>query len=701
MSSGQGYSQETRWLKLTSPLDENLLLPLTLTGRESISELFHYQLQLGSEELDITPTDIVGHPVTVELLPLAGGEGTGRYIHGIVQRFTAGNIADDKRIYTMQVVPKLWQLTRTQDSRIFQKETQTVADIIEEVLGEYEITKNVNLTATYPNLEYCVQYQESAFSFISRLMESAGIFYFFEHLEDDHKLHVVDDVTNLIDLAPDTLTVEGPGTGVNEGVSLWEHNYEFQPGKFTVTDYEFIEKFAGSEETPANNLLSEEASSLALENQDQFEVFEYPGGFQTATDGTAAAKVRLEQHEAQYHTVLAQSSYRGVQSGCKFTLSGHPAEDDSTFAIVSVEISADARHQYSGGAKSRPREFFQNTFRCIPDDVVFRPQRTTAKPRIIGTQTAVVVGGQDEEIHTDEHGRIQVQFFWDRVSTVGEPGQYWVRCAQSIAGKNWGLVFIPRVGQEVVVTFLEGDPDRPLVTGVVYNGEQPPPYALPDNKTQSGFKSMSSAEGDQATFNELRFEDKKDSEEIYFHAERDFNRVVENNDTLKVGFEKKTDGDQTIDICNNQVLNIGGDDASDGSQTLTIKKDRTTTIKEGDETLTVEKGSRSVTVTKGDDTHTIETGNRTVNVDTGDDTLTVKSGNLTIEVTAGSATVEAGQSIELKVGGNSITIDTSGITVTGTAVTVEGEASVSVTSPASEVNGDGSLTLSGGTINLN
>lgn len=702
MSSGQGYSQESRWLRLTSPLDPDTFLPLRLTGREAVSELFEYTLQLGSEVLSIDATTIVSHPVTVEIPALADGTGC-RYIHGVVRRFSAGNIVDGKRLYSMRIVPALWRLTRTRDSRIFQNATQTVQDIIQEVLDEYEITNDLQLDGHYPNVEYCVQYQESAFDFLSRLMEAAGIFYYFKHGAFDHTLVVTDQLSNFPQLEPPELQIQAHGTGVNESIEHWEHIYEFRAGKIALTDYEFLDNFPGTAATPADNLLATQTSNLGLEGQTDYEIFEYPGGHQLSDDGHAAAEIRLQEEEAQYNTVAAVSSYRAIEAGFKFNLRGHESDEENTlYAILSCEIQADATHQYSSNISvaGRPRDFFTNRFTCIPD-VNYRPLRKTPKPRIFGTQTAVVVGGNDEEIHTDEQGRIQIQFFWDRLSQRNTPGQYWVRCAQSIAGKNWGGIFIPRVGQEVVVTFLEGDPDRPLVTGVVYNGEQLPPYALPDNKTQSGFKTMSTTKGDASTFNELRFEDKIDSEEIYFHAERDFNRVVENNDSLKVGFEKQEDGNQTIDVFNNQTITIGASDASDGSQSLTVKTDRTITVQEGDNSLTVDKGNRAVTVSQGNDELTVSQGDRSVSIDTGNDTLTVQSGNLTIEVSAGTATIEAGQTIELKVGGNSITIDNSGITISGTTVTVEGEASVEVTSPASEVNGDGTLTLSGGTISLN
>jgi type VI secretion system secreted protein VgrG len=251
---------------------------------------------------------------------------------------------------------------------------------------------------------------------------------------------------------------------------------------------------------------------------------------------------------------------------------------------------------------------------AIPSTQQYRPPRVTTQPMVRGPQTAIVVGPSGEEIYTDKYGRIKVQFHWDRLGKNDENSSCWIRVSQTWAGKTWGAMHIPRVGQEVIVDFLEGDPDRPIVTGCVYNADQMPPYILPDNMTQSGIKSRSTKSGVADNFNELRFEDKKDSEEIYFHAEKDFNRIVENNDTLKVGYDKKDKGDQTIEVYNNQKLTVGGGagDAADGSQTIDVYKNRTATIQKGDEKLEVQEGKRDVIVTKGDDAHKVSGGRHLV-----------------------------------------------------------------------------------------
>ena len=387
---------------------------------------------------------------------------------------------------------------------------------------------------------------------------------------------------------------------------------------------------------------------------------------------------------------------------------------------------------------------YTNTFQCIPAALPFRPERTVPRPRIDGTQTAVVVGNSGDEIFTDKYGRIKVQFPWDRQGQNNADSSCWIRVATPWAGTQWGIVHIPRVGQEVVVAFEEGDPDRPIVVGSVYNAQEMPPYTLPDNMTQSGYLGRSSKSGTSDNFNQLRFEDKKDSEEIYFHAEKDFNRVVENNDTLQVGFDKKDKGDQTIQIFNNQgitigaggsncddgsqvlsvwnsqnntigaggsnckdgsqtitvfnnqTLTVGNSQASGGSQTITIYKDRTETVKTGNESVTIKQGNRIVTVSQGNDTHEISQGNRAVTIDMGNDTLTIKMGNQTTKLNLGASSTEAMQSIELKVGQNSIKIDQTGITLQGMMVKVQGQVQTQVQGTMVQVSGDAMTQISGG-----
>ena len=379
----------------------------------------------------------------------------------------------------------------------------------------------------------------------------------------------------------------------------------------------------------------------------------------------------MEEEEVPYEVVTATSQCGTFTPGGKFTLEDHDvqAEKGKGYVVTYIQhwaVDADFESSDAQAACS-------NTFHCIPDSITFRPGRQTPKPLIAGAQTAVVVGPSGEEIYTDKYGRVKVQFFWDRQGKKDENSSCWIRVAANWAGKNWGIVFNPRIGQEVIVEFLEGDPDRPIITGRVYNAEQMPPYELPANQTQSGIKTRSSKGGSTDNFNELRFEDKKGKEEIYFHAEKDFNRVVENNDTLKVGSSK----------------------ADDGSQTIEIYKDRTESVKTGNEKVTVEQGNRTITVSQGNDTHEISQGDRAVQIDMGNDTLTIKMGNQTTKLNLGASSTEAMQSIQLKVGQSSITLDQTGVTIKGMMIDIQGQIQTQVQGTMIQISADAMLQAKG------
>jgi len=402
----------------------------------------------------------------------------------------------------------------------------------------------------------------------------------------------------------------------------------------------------------------------------------------------AAAAVLLE----------GESTCRQLVAGGKFNLTRH-FDGNGAYVLTQVDHVADAGDTYTTG---NPAASYTNTFECIPAALPYRPERTIPRPRIDGTQPATVVGNKGDEIFTDKYGRIKVQFPWDRQGKKDANSSCWIRVATPWAGKQWGIIHIPRVGQEVVVVFEEGDPDRPIVVGSVYNADDMPPYTLNQNMTQSGYLSRSTLKGSSANFNQLRFEDKKDSEEVYFHAEKDFNRYVENNDTLKVGFDKKDKGDRTIQVFNNESLSVGAGktDAADGSQSISVFNNQTLNIGDpaasgGSQTITIYK-DRTATLQTGNDTLTIQQGNRNVTLNMGNDSLTIQMGNQTTQVSLGSSSTEAMQSITLKVGANSITIDQTGITLQGIMVNIQGQAQTQVSAPMVQISGDAMTQISGG-----
>jgi type VI secretion system secreted protein VgrG len=635
------YTQQGRLLAVTTPLGKDVLLLGGLSGTEGLSRLFSYELEMYSEKPDIKPADLIGKSVTWAIQ----AEGTeSRYFNGVVSRLSTGPRGlRDYYLYRAEVVPWLWFLTRTHDCKIFQN--KSVPDIIKSVFSDLGFNDfELNLNATHSPWDYCVQYRETDFNFVSRLMEHEGIFYFFRHANGKHTL-VLADNKGAYDTCQEEKVVYTEGTRATGTISSWEEQYEFRAGKWTQTDYNF--------ESPSTNLQTSTNTLIDQPGASNYELFDYPGEYDVKGDGDALTKLRMEEEEAGYSTVTGSGECCMLSPGAKFTLeatAGDPAGGKS-FVVASIHHSASE----SIFDTDVPGDY-QNTFTCLPATVSFRPPRLTPKPVVAGPQTAVVVGPSGEEIYTDKYGRVKVQFFWDRVGQKDEKSSCWIRVAQLWAGKQWGAMFIPRIGQEVVVDFLEGDPDRPLITGRVYNADQMPPYSLPDNMTQSGVKSRSTKNGGSDDFNELRFEDKKDSEEVYFHAQKDFNRVVENNDTLKVGSPQ----------------------ADDGSQTIEIYKDRTETVKTGNEKVTVAQGNRNVEISMGNEA------------------LSIKMGNQTTKLDLGASSTEAMQSITLTVGQSSIKVDQMGVTIQGMMISIKGQIQTQVQAVMTQIQGSAMLQMGGG-----
>lgn len=656
--------QKAYWASVTTGAGKDVFRLRALWGEERISGLFRYDLELESDDGAVDFSKVVGKPGVVTLTFPESGK---RHFHGIVTRIRQGPTDPGRTRYLAELRPWLWLLTQSSECRIFQD--MSVPEILEKVFqgaGQNDFKKS--LKGTYAKREYCVQYRETAFEFVSRLMEEEGIFYFFEHADSAHKLVLADDASAHADCPTlNTVRYRLSSTTNQEMDVVWECQVE----KNLTSDAYALDDF--SFETPSTDLEAKAGSGKLAR-------YDYPGGFTKKADGEKLAKVRLAAHEGMQDLMGGLAFSPSFCAGYKFTLSGHPRADfNKAYTLRAVE------HEVT-------QDVYRNTFVALPSDVVFRPPRATPKPVIPGTQTALVVGKSGEEIWTDKYGRVKVQFHWDRAGKSDEKSSCWIRVAQGWAGKNWGTMFLPRVGQEVVVSFLEGDPDRPLVTGSVYNAEQTVPYLLPANQTQSTLKSNSSKGGQG--FNEIRFEDKKDSEEIFVHAQKDM----------------KT-----------EVLN---------DSSLTVTKNLTLTVSEGDETHKVEKGKRTLSV-KGDESHTNEAN--FVHEVKGDFTLKVTGkvsikagGDLTIEsdgaVTVKAAkalTNEAGQSLKNKAGqaldneaGTALTnkagtglTNQAGTSLTnkaGTTLTNEGGVSVTNKGSATQtVDGGGMLTLKGGMVKVN
>ena len=680
------YTQDNTYLSISTPLGKDKLLLRSFQGEEPISGLFYFRLNMQSETKDLDFTAIVGKSATISVL-LA--DGSKRYINGIVSHFVQAGADQYFASYYAELVPWFWLCDLTADCQIFQN--KSTPDILKAVFGDLGFTDfKDSLTGTYDPREYCVQYNETAFEFASRLMEEEGIFYYFEHADGKHTLVLADDSTAAAPVpGAATVDVGGYGNWEQQNVaSRCELVQRVISGKFAVDDFNF--------ETPSTDLMASVDSTVATDGAKR-RIYEYPGGFLKKDKGDARAKVRIEMCEQPAKILRGDSYCRAFLPGYKFTLAKHYRADVNADWVVSMVSHSATFDDYS------------NTFEAFPAAVPYRPARRTRKPVIPGTQTAIVVGKSGEEIWTDKYGRVKVQFHWDQKGKKDENSSCWIRVAHGWAGKAWGQIYLPRIGQEVVVSFLEGDPDRPLITGSVYNAEQTVPYTLPDEQTKSTSKSNSSKGG--GGFNEIRFEDKKSSEEIYVHAQKDMK----------------------IEVLNDRTKDVQHD------ETNTIKNNRTTTVSEGNYSLTVAKGNRTVKVDTGDETHSVKgkrdltvTGNETHKNEAdfthnvaGNFTLKV-DGNISIEAT-GTVSIKSGKAFTIESGadltskaaqahtsqagteltnkaGTALTAQ-SGTDLTnksGTGMTIQAGTTLAVKASAKgDVDGGGMLTLKGGLVKIN
>lgn len=582
-------TQENRLIAIDTPLGPDVLLLRGFTGHEAISRLFSFELDLLSPDPEIKFEDIIGQKVTIRVRL---GKEKERFFHGIISRFMQTGSDVGLANYRATMVPALWFLTRTADCRIFQN--KKVPDIIQEIFKENGVTdiKTV-LKAAYEPRDYCVQYRETDFNFVSRLMEQYGMFYFFEHEEKKHTVVLSDDLSAHQPCPEQSKVSWNPhgSDNLDEDVitSLqWEETFRF--GKYAVTDYNF--------ETPSTSLRAEVKTQIDVGGNSKYEMYDYPGEYGKKAEGDGIAKIRMQEEEAQYKVLSGNGTARVFTTGYKFTLQDYVRKDvNGDYVLTQVQHVASVGNTYTTDAAGGGTESdYSNSFVCIPAKRPFRPPQVTPKPMVQGPQTAVVVGKSGEEIWTDKYGRVKVQFHWDRYGKMNESSSCWVRVSQNWAGKNWGAMFIPRIGQEVIVEFLEGDADCPIITGRVYNAEQTVPYALPANQTQSGIKSNSSKSGGGS--NEWRFEDKKGSEEVYLHGQKDWTIAIENDknqtvghdETLSVGNNrtKKVGVDQSETIGSNKAIKVGSNhtEAIGANKTMTVGGNHTETIS-GAEAVTV------------------------------------------------------------------------------------------------------------------
>ena len=657
---------------------------------EGLSTPFSFELELLSENHSIPFQDIIGKTVAISIV-LANGEK--RYFNGLISRFSQGRGSSDEggnlRLagYTATMVPWFWLLTRTADSRIFQN--LSVPEIVEKIFKEKGFLDYKNkLHVSYDKWDYCVQYRETDFNFICRLLEEEGIYYFFEHEDKKHTL-VLSDAPEEHKSCPNQKTARyqiSAGGWLEEDTLLsLEVMQEIKPGKYTLKDFNF--------ETPNTDLQVEALSQKAL-GPGEREIYDYyPCGYGKRDAGDQFANIRMQEEEAEITIVTGSSNCRAFTSGYRFKLTDYYRKDMNNKAYVITSLSHSARQGYA--TEDTISEFsYVNSFKCIPFDVPYRPPRRTPKPVVEGVQTAIVVGPSGEEIYTDEHGRVKVQFHWDREGKKDDKSSCWIRVSQLWAGAGWGAMYIPRIGQEVIIDFIEGDPDCPIIIGRVYHGVNKPPYPLPDEKTKSTIKTRSSKGGNESNFNEIRFEDKKGDEHLLIHAEKNQVIEVENDETTSIGH------DRTETVGHDEKLKVKNDRTEEilGAQKETIHKTCTQTIYLS-KALSIGAGYQ---ISVGGIMNETVVGAKTEEV--GGFRLhsvglhhTVKVGK-SYSLKAKDITIEADEKIEIKCGSASITLKKDGrITITGETIDIEGSNEISVVAKNNLDLEGGKFTLKAGT----
>ena len=602
--------------------------------------------------------------------------------------------------YVATVRPWLWMLTRATDNRIFQD--KTVVDIIEEVFSDHGFTDfSKSLTETYETRNYCVQYRETDFDFISRLMEEEGIYYYFDNAPGvgaPAKM-VLCDNTGAHSDTPGIEEMEYTGTGGRgiggkaSSITDFTSAERVITGKVTLNDFDML--------TPKADLkVVEQTTTSSKHSHKSYENYHYPGKYRKDTGrGKRLAKVVMQSKEVEFQTYRGATTSRAVSTGYKVKVKDEiSAQSGSvnlmiTEAVHYIRPSISQRLDVGQLDRNRPELQYPDEleaadyvcqFAGIEKSFQFRSLQMTPWPEIAGLHTATVVGKAGEEIWTDEHGRVRVHFHWEREGPKNEKSTCWIRVATPWSGKDWGLVAIPRMGQEVVIQFEEGDPDRPICTGMMWNNETKPAFKYPDDATQLDIRTRSSKGGGAQDYNELMFEDKKGSEFMRVQAQKDHQFLIKNKSVLTIGQDE---------------IDAGAHD-DEGSLSEVIRNHVTRTIQEGNHYHTIQEGDEEFKIETGSQTIEIEK-DKTQTVKSGNYDTTVSKGNMSVGVDMGKITIEAKQSIELKVGSNSVKIDQMGVTVKGMMVNIEGKTMAEMKSKMTTVKGDAMLTLKGGVTMIN
>jgi type VI secretion system secreted protein VgrG len=667
---GDPITQANRLISVETSAGKDVLLLDSVSGVESISRPFRYVLNMMSEIEAGNPAKVVPHQlvgtsmtVTVTLTNVSLGETIGdRYLTGLCERFVQSGQNEQFAFFSATIVPWVSFLNYATNCRIFQ--AMDVTDIISQVVSDHGYSNLFRLetTKSYTKRDYCVQYRETDFAFISRLMEDEGIYYYFEHNNGTHVMVLADAPSCYKDVPVQNSFKYAPGAGQDvtaDSVLQWQVEESMSPGKWTSRDYHH--------ESPSNAWERSEPSTTVATEGMKFEAYDYPGedakifnkegAFSNLpNEAEKSVRTRMQKEEASQTIITGASKCRAFTTGYKVQVTGGLA--DGSYLLTNISQRLTQQPAYRN--RDFTRQPYENSFTAIPAATLYVPQRVTGRALVHGLQPAFVIdespSGDTEEIWPDKFGRVKVRFRWDREAKYA----CWVRVVQPWAGKSWGQQWIPRVGDEVAISFMEGDPDCPVVIGSVYNATNMPVFSLPDNKTQSGWQTHSSTGGGSSDYNMMRFEDKAGSEEIFIQAQRDWNSMIKH--------------DETRTVKNNR--------------TSTIHVNDSRTVETGDDSIDVQQGKRTITVQQ-DISEESKTGNISVKADMGNISTEASVGNITTKATVGNITTQASVgSITIQADVQSVTISgLEGVTISCGASSIEmTPASISISAPMVLIN---------------
>jgi len=606
----------TRTFNVYTPLEDGVLELTLLDGEEGISEVFSFDLELVSRSPDIDPKDLLGAGMTIEIITQTGDS---RYLNGITTSFAfLGADTSDNTFYRYQATVRSWLVLATLDCdcRIFQQ--KTIPQIIQETLAPFGMPLELKLSASYDTLEYVVRFNEPALVFVMRLAESVGIFWYTIHTADTHTIVFSDRTTPV--LAASEIPFLTPGSRPmqsDEYITEWHIKNELQAGRYRARSFNF--------KNPKPLLLDLNELRPKDHSNDSIPVYEWDGSYVERAAGQKLVTVRRAQLQHNWETISAVTNVRDIAPGHTFTLKKHPRDDaNREYLIVSAHYTFIENAHTTRSDSANTKTTWKIEFKARSTETPYVPQRVTPRPHITGIHTAIVTGPAGEEIYCDAYGRVKAQFIWDPYGNLDENSSCWMRVLSLLAGTHFGLAAVPRIGQEVQIQYQNGNVDFPIITGLAYNFNNMPPWDLPANATQVGILSRSTKDGHYSNANALRFEDKKGAEQVWIQAERNMDTVVEVDDAQTVG------GSRTIKV--------------GGTHTETIRKDTKVTVAEGDHSVTVSKGNQTNTVSTGKHTNTIQ-------------------GDITVESKAGEYSLKSPTKITLQVGGSTIVMTPSSITL--------------------------------------